>query len=148
MSALVKTTSTSGRRSLARSIAEQLTPIERDEPIKRLLGVGSAPALDVRTYCETPRAQSVLTVNGLWGTRALLQSSIPDLSNLHRCGPITVRDILTALLVGLTEPTAQECLPLNDEDEKRLSVRYVPSCREPLTAQGFMAAIRGRGSPS
>lgn len=147
VSVIAKSASATGRKSLARSIAEHLAQVTSRTPIEQLLGVEFAPILDVRSYCSTPRAQSVLTVSGLWGTRSLLRSSVSQLHDLHRCGPKTVQEILAALLEALTAPTAQECLPMIEEDEWRVAnQRGTTGLSSPLTAEGFMAAIRGRGT--
>lgn len=64
---------------------------------------------------------------------------------MRNCGPKSVEDILSALLLALASPAVQHHLPMGD-DEDFMHRSYVrqEKVTGPLTAQRFMAAIRGR----
>ncbi|MGI5401916.1 hypothetical protein ACQEVG_21225 [Streptomyces sp. CA-135486] len=132
------------REAAAQSVAKQLVVIESSEKIENLLGVSRAPMVDVRPFCSTVRARRALTANGMWNLRALLRSTIPEILDLRNCGPRTAEDILAALLLSMASPI-QHHLPI-EEGEELGAVRLVKAeeVAEPLTARGFMAAIRGR----
>ncbi|WOX11425.1 hypothetical protein [Streptomyces sp. N50] len=134
------------REAAAQSVAKQLVVIESNEKIENLLGILRVPALDVRPFCSTVRARRALTANGMWNIRALLKSTIPEILELRNCGPRTAEDILTALLLSMASPI-QHHFPIGDSDELG-AARLVKAeeAIEPLTARGFMAAIRGRRS--
>ncbi len=145
VAAIARRMTAQARKSVALAVAQQTVTIAAHsrEKLAILLGVEAPPSLDVRPYCSTQRARRSLTVHGLWNSKTLLGYTIPQLLELRNCGPRSVEEILAGLLIALASPVVQQHLPITDE-EIHFPDQRVKKTVAPLTAQGFLTAIRGR----
>ncbi|MBB4917458.1 sigma factor-like helix-turn-helix DNA-binding protein [Streptosporangium saharense] len=127
------------RAARAATWALRLGQVATGDPIGVLLEVDLLPSLDVSRRCATVRARNILRVAGFSKLSSVLKVSVPELRELRNCGPRSVTDILTALLLTAADASLRDLKyadPLHAALIMELSESPTPEDRHLLVNRG------------